>query len=288
LAGLVSDFDKGNEQFVDTPTTLRTLMQRLDVYLSRNYYKPRVGNPFTDEDFSDCWTEAQYSNFKNFVNKYRVWVEAAYDEPDRNKSIKKWRKVFGSDFGKGENLDQARSFGKRVASMFAPRQPALARLVASDTNDIIDFTNAVGIDSLPLELLDLSYIEDPYWRTSGSRNLDTFITATVHRERGEVYSTAVSSGQIVNKGQEMKFKLNLKTGLFVDWKDYQIFWRVTNTGDEAVNAGQLRGDIIREYKSSERWESLSYRGLHFVEAFIVRERDEALVSRSEPFIVAIR
>ncbi|SFL38682.1 hypothetical protein SAMN04488004_11677 [Loktanella salsilacus] len=288
LAGLVSDFDKDHEDFSDTPTALRTMMQRLDGYLSQHYFKPRVPNPFTDEDFSDCWTEAQYHNFKNFVNKYRIWIEDAYSEKDRNKGIKKWRKVFGSEFGKGENLDQARSFGKRVASIFAPRQPDLAKLVASDSYDIIDFASVVEIDNLPSDFLNLSYVEDPIWANSTGRGLETFITATVHRQRGEGDGATVSSGRIVKKGQEMKFRLNLKTGTFFDWKDYQIFWRVTNTGDEAANAEQLRGDIIREYRSADRWESLSYRGLHFVEAFVVRERDSALVSRSAPFLVAIK
>ena len=36
-----------------------------------------------------------------------------------------------------------------------------------------------------------------------------------------------------------------------------------------------------------RWERLSYRGVHMVEAFLIRKSDDTLVGRSAPFYVVI-
>jgi hypothetical protein len=37
-----------------------------------------------------------------------------------------------------------------------------------------------------------------------------------------------------------------------------------------------------------RWESLKYRGVHLVEAFIIRKRDDRIVGQSEAFRVMIK
>lgn len=287
LAGQISAADKGSDLFVDTPSALRTLMQRLDTFLSIRPVKPAVTNPFTNEDFSACWDDVQYENFRKCIARYRKWVDDAYQEGEFNKSIRKWRKVFGSDFGKGEDLKQAKSFSQKVRDVLSSRQPSLIRLIEAARGDLVDFAKTLGRITVPLDALDLPYLEDPEWHDADSGKFRTFITATVHRERGAIYGQRIESGQPTRKGQEIKFSLHLQTGMPMDWQNYEIFWRVANTGSEAVDAGQLRGDIIREYKSAERWESLSYRGIHFVEAFVVRKRDRAMVSRSDPFIVVI-
>jgi hypothetical protein len=50
---------------------------------------------------------------------------------------------------------------------------------------------------------------------------------------------------------------------------------------------RLRGDFYPSDSGSSRSEQLSYRGVHFVEAFLVRKRDSGLVGQSEPFYVVI-
>lgn len=74
---------------------------------------------------------------------------------------------------------------------------------------------------------------------------------------------------------------------------YEVHWQVVNTGDEARNAGCLRGDF---YKSSgdcsiiqgkkTRVEPTAYNGDHWVQCFIVK--DSVCVAMSEPFIVRVR
>jgi hypothetical protein len=69
--------------------------------------------------------------------------------------------------------------------------------------------------------------------------------------------------------------------------DFQVQWRITNTGAVAMAKGAGRGGIYPENRASGHWEDLQYRGIHMAEAFIVRRSDDVLVARSRPFYVVI-
>ena len=58
---------------------------------------------------------------------------------------------------------------------------------------------------------------------------------------------------------------------------------ITNTGEEASRLGQLRGGFEIGGKIKE--ETNSYKGSHFVEAFIVR--DDVLLARRGKIVVPI-
>ncbi|MHB8910728.1 MAG: nucleotide-binding domain-containing protein [Syntrophales bacterium] len=69
---------------------------------------------------------------------------------------------------------------------------------------------------------------------------------------------------------------------------YDVRWQVVNTGQEAVEARQLRGGFYESDKGIRgvRWESTSYKGTHWIEAFIVK--DGSCVARSGRKYVKIR
>ena len=69
--------------------------------------------------------------------------------------------------------------------------------------------------------------------------------------------------------------------------DYKVQWRVTNTDKVAARADALRGGFYSSDSGTSRSERLEYRGVHFVEAFLIRKRDNRLVGQSEPFYVVI-
>lgn len=74
--------------------------------------------------------------------------------------------------------------------------------------------------------------------------------------------------------------------------NYEVHWQVVNTGDEAKNAGGLRGgfygssDDTEDRTSRKRKESTSYTGSHWIEAFIVK--NGVCLARSGEFIVNIQ
>lgn len=69
---------------------------------------------------------------------------------------------------------------------------------------------------------------------------------------------------------------------------YKVYWQVTNTGNEAAEAGQLRGgfDLSEDGANGTRWERTAYTGTHLVTAFVVKAN--VCVSQSEPVSVRVR
>jgi hypothetical protein len=70
--------------------------------------------------------------------------------------------------------------------------------------------------------------------------------------------------------------------------EFDIRWRVTNTDEAAFQAKCLRGKFYKSENDNTRWEPLAYRGVHLVEAFVIRKRDTLLVAQSPAFHVVIR
>jgi hypothetical protein len=69
---------------------------------------------------------------------------------------------------------------------------------------------------------------------------------------------------------------------------YEVKWQIVNTGQDASQAGCLRGDEF-EVSNGEtkhiRWEPTLYVGTHWIEAFVIR--CGVCVARSQPFKVRI-
>ncbi|TQE98600.1 MAG: nucleotidyltransferase [Spiribacter salinus] len=287
LAHQIQANDKGSADFADTPSALRTMFERLDTWLQIRPVKPQVSSPFSNEDFSVCWTDDQYSNFRDKVSKYRVWIDDAFQETDRNKSISKWRRVFGDDFGKNEGEQQAKSVTAKAVDHLRENVRAVPATELGFVGDVVDLVKQYGSRAIPSTLSNLPYLSQPTWRSVGNQLFSVHLIATLHRSRGGATVCTVSSGDVVPKKLELKFTARLATGMPLNTQDYRVEWRVTNTGEEALAKGQLRGSFIGSNSGGDRWESLEYRGVHFVEAFVIRKRDGIQVSRSDPFYVVI-
>lgn len=71
-------------------------------------------------------------------------------------------------------------------------------------------------------------------------------------------------------------------------KDYEIWWQITNTGEEAKRENCLRGDFYNSQLvagKKVRKEETLYIGLHYVEAYLVK--DNICYGKSEPFEVKV-
>jgi hypothetical protein len=70
---------------------------------------------------------------------------------------------------------------------------------------------------------------------------------------------------------------------------FQVYWQVVNTGKEAEDARQLRGEIVLSKTAGvgglTQKEATSYTGIHWVECFIVK--NGVCVARSGEFVVRI-
>lgn len=88
-------------------------------------------------------------------------------------------------------------------------------------------------------------------------------------------------------GHWLHFKAVTNTGGPFDPSIYRVMWRVTNTDEAAARENCLRGRFEDPASDNSRWEPLKYRGVHFVEAFVISKRDNRIVGQSPAFRVMI-
>lgn len=125
----VNGDDEGG--FSDTPTALRIVIGRLDDFLQENPKMPRIENPvLKDETFTRNWDQKKYKNFRSQINKYRIWVDDAFLEPDAYTSIIKWQKILGPGFAKSIDISNLEWMAEESVEAEDSRKGAKALLVA--------------------------------------------------------------------------------------------------------------------------------------------------------------
>jgi hypothetical protein len=270
--------------FSDLPTALKTIVDRLDDWLQANPSRPTVTNPvLSGEVFSDLWDDARYGNFRDKIHTYREWIDDAYGETDRDESIGKWQRVFGDDFAKGAVVEKAARVSEEAVSL--AKGAALAR--PGFQGDLVTLFTTFGRSVLPPGFDRLPHKKRPIWKRVSQAPFRVGVSATRHsaRDRG-VWIDSPLSGTPLSKGQWLRFQALTETGTPLGG-DFEVQWRVANTDREASRENQLRGGFESSNDGSCRWEHLAYRGVHSVEAFVVRKRDGMLVAQSDPFYVVI-
>ncbi|MGI0485494.1 SMODS domain-containing nucleotidyltransferase [Pantanalinema rosaneae CENA516] len=264
------------QYFTDLPTSLKTLVGRLDDYLQANSDMPVVRNPvLSSETFNRHWDQDKYENFRECIHRYRGWIDDAYDEPERSESISKWRRVFGDDFAKSEVIESA-TFSEAF----------LARAIHH--RDIV--TAVILQGSAFLERLispKLPHVERLPWRFERN-NLSIIVKAAEFTEKLSPFiQRRLSSGDVIKKDRWIRFEATQGNGFPFSPNDFEVKWQIVNTDREAVDANALRGDFYSSDEPGVRWESTSYRGAHWVEAFVISRRTRTCWGRSGRFFVVV-
>ena len=112
--------DEDSEDFKDTPTSLKTVSNRINSFLQANIFMPEICNPvLSTESFTRHWDQDKYRHFREMFNLYNTKINDAFDAKDHNTSIKKWRELFGDDFG--ELKDDNENKGSASVIVSAPK-----------------------------------------------------------------------------------------------------------------------------------------------------------------------
>ncbi|MFL6875914.1 SMODS domain-containing nucleotidyltransferase [Pseudomonas marginalis] len=268
------------DNFPDLPTALTTLMARLDDWLQANVTQPDVRNPvLSTEVQSNAWDEKKYRNFRETIHRYRGWMDDAFEETDKDESLAKWRKVFGDEFAKAE----VRKMAARVSTIACESFAAMGRSI----RDLVEGVERYGQDALPKGFTRLGHMQRPTWRDAPGGSLTVRVLTDLFPSHNGSRVGSVSSLTVNSSGSWLRFTaLNINGVPFST--EYKIEWRITNTDSAAEAAGSLRGDFYGSNSHGIRWEQLSYRGVHMVEAFLVRNQDDKLCGKSDPFFVVVR
>jgi hypothetical protein len=230
------------DKYRDVPSTLVTLLRKLADSLPETM--PAVIDPAeTGDNFTDRYKdEWNYDNFREWMIYYANKVEQAYNETDRDKSIRLWREVFGDEFKPG-SLAKAAS---------------LAPLSAS-----VPWSGEQFIDQPPFGfLIDL----DPRYRVKVTGRCTGLRAGQVYRRSGFRQFDLTLNGNRVPKNRSLRFqaRTNVPAG------QYRLYWKVRNGGDEAAQVHELRGEITLDQGQNGKTESTSYKGTHYVECYVVK------------------
>lgn len=111
LGNCVNDTEE-RTSFKNLPTAFMAIFDRLNNFLQSNGNMPEVKNPTLEaEDFNRHWDDEKYKNFREKIELYNEKVKSAYNETDKESSIKKWQEIFGDKFpAKIEEDTKASSF----------------------------------------------------------------------------------------------------------------------------------------------------------------------------------
>lgn len=281
LGERVYESDQTSSVFSDVPTALKTLMGRLDDWLQSNPSKPIVRNPVLYEEIqSNSWDDTKYSNFRSKINLYRQWIDDAYDEADKEESIGKWQRVFGEDFAVREATAKASAVSESAVAVFRGNP------VVAGVSDLVGLVKRLGRSALPHGFDRLPHMRRPKWRVAANGRLTVNVSAQLFTGRYGQAVRSTSSLDALQPGYWTKF--DARNGVGVPFPDsYKVMWRVTNTDLIARKANALRGDFYGSDDHHCRWEQLSYRGVHMVEAFLIRKSDDVQIGKSDPFYVVI-
>ncbi len=229
---------------------------------------PVIKNPvLPGEHFNRHWDQAKYENFRDKIHRYRQWTDDAYAEPDQDESIAKWRRVFGDGFAQGKTV-KAESCTLAPLFTFADRWLTALR--------------EQGRAILRTFPVNQEHVAAPMWPMENRLPVTIRAGQTTFRN-GEI-EREPDSGTFVPTNRWLRFTAHCPTGIPAQFK---VWWRVVNTGGHAARLGQLRGGFWPSKPANIRWEKTQFRGVHWVEAFIVNSRTNSCVGKSDPFFVVI-
>lgn len=265
----VYDTPYSAQDFSDLPTSLRTIVLRLDDWLQEHPDMPLIKNPvLPSEDYNRHWDQKKYSNFRERIRKYREWIDDAYNEPDKDESILKWRHIFGDEFAESADVKSS--------------TPQLAKLFQF-ANEWLTKVKSFGPQELRKFPTNFNHVKPAQWSTDRESQV-VYIKAELTREKNGTIERKMQSGEIIPTDFWIKFRAFMSLGLP---STFRVEWRVVNTGGEAFRAKQRRGDFCNSNQHAVRWEETRYRGVHWVEAFVINKRTERLVGKSERFFVLV-
>ena len=222
------------DHYQDLPTALVNLLNDLNTYLQANPQMPSLDDPSCPtENFNHRWDQDQYANFRNWVQTYTEWAEDAYYEADAQESYTKWRKLFGDKFG---------TYSTTVAKVSESHRGVPG---VTDTEERVEAKFVVALN--PVYQVKLQ-------------------ARTVRRDGFRTYTLA-TRGNKVTKDRKINFSLQSCNVP----EPYDVWWKVRNTGPEAIARNMIRGQIVKDGGGRMRTEPTTFRGNHYVEVYIVKD-----------------
>jgi len=247
VANQVGGFGDLFEDYDDLPTTLKVVVNNLNAYLQDNVAMPIIQNPVNDEE-----------NFN------RHWDQDKYT--NFRAQIKRYSDWINDAFEERDQVESLKKWRKIFGDVFGQ---TAAKSAAKATSDPSQF---------PIP----AYVERAPWPMSGIK-VTLPLNVTVHKTNDgspELTSLSTAIGQPIGKYLKIRMEYLGQVA-----NTHNLYWQIVNTGEEAKSAGDLRGKIF--YGGKVRWEDTKYKGIHWIECFLVDKKKGICTARSGRYFVNV-
>lgn len=231
--------------YIDLPTAFVTVIEDLDAWLQARPWLPTLTDPSCpSQNFHDRWNQEEYATFRNKIHDYAAKARKAYDLPQSGgveASVKAWQELFGTRFCK------------------PPAAKALTE-AASFSAHTADSEQDIETDrGFPISL---------------SAGHKVVVRGRVRKKSDRLFGYQLARhGNRVGKNRSLAFEITRCTVP----QPYDVYWKVRNDGEEAARLNALRGQI--ELGNAHHSEPTAYRGNHYVEVYIVKDRRCVAIDR---------
>ncbi len=263
----------GEESLLET---LFGVVNRMSNFIQVDGTTVQITNPVNpSENFADRW--------QNDVRKAKAflsWLEAAKRLESDLRSLPPEK--LGATLNKLLGDDSSRLVMERYAARQRPSQSApsgmstvLRQVVAGASNASAGLRGALS--TVAALLRDAPHRRAPPWPMAFD-NTSVKIRGHVTSGHG-VRCGEFHPGARILPQAKLRFDAEIRGGSYTE-----IYWQITNTGEDAERARGLRGQF--EKGGVQKVETSLYLGDHSIECFVVR--NNMCVARSGQFVVSIR
>lgn len=126
LIGMTVCGEDDGDNFKSVSDALKTVSNRINEFLQGHPTMPTIKNPvLPQEDFNRHWDQTKYRNFREKFAIYNEKINEAFDATEHDDSVRKWRAVFGDEFGelKGGEDGNSRGGGVPAVAAVKPQRP---------------------------------------------------------------------------------------------------------------------------------------------------------------------
>ena len=272
-----SDSDDKPVSIIITTLAGRAYQNEEDIFDAIHSIVKRMPN-FIENRNGSWWVQNPVDEDENFADKWNEY-------PERRKAFLNWLEKVEKDF---TQVLKAASLSEGVDILKESIGESTMNKVASDlgvsTRSLLPAMIWSAPVVPPLGNTDHALKPEDKFQLAEVPNYTAKVFGDVHFKKGEKRGRKLwAITDTVRLGVWLRFRVKTNVP-----KPYSVEWQVTNTGDEAIKAEQLRGDF---YPSEDpvkhiRWESTAYRGTHWVRAFILNSNG-ICVAQSQEFLVKV-
>ena len=241
----------------DFSDLLLALLEQIPTLILTKNGETRIENPVdTSENFADRWKKPNRKKY------FYDWIERA--KQDFTQALRKGDIQTGLDYLK--NALGARTVNEAIKAM-------------TGGGSAIVLSESTGA---PMQF-DVSYKQKPLWPMNVTGN----VTITGQYKGRTSFNYFDLNQDILPTHYDLVFTAQLDPEIS---GNYDVFWQVVNTGQEAAQANGLRGEIFpaKHYGRGglRHSENTLYSGAHWIQCDIVQ--DGVCIAKSNEYIVRIK